>query len=245
MVPTTTTAMTTTAMPSSAPMRAISFCSGVGCLAPWRPAARRSRPSRCPCRWRSPARGRCPARRRALEDHVAGGRRAPRGRRRVAASLSTASLSPVSDASCTRRAAACSSRASAPTASPSASTSRSPRTSAGWARAAAARRAARPRSRRVIRASAATASAALASCTCPSTPLSTTTGAITSASTGQPSAPSGGPGDQGDAHGGEQQVDQRVLRIAPATAARRRRDGGLANKFGPCVRTGPWRLPAR
>ena len=112
------------------------------------------------------------------------------GSRNAAASLSTASLSPVRDASCSRSDVASNRRASAPTASPSPSTSKSPRTNStlGTRRTCPSRMTAEVTA--VIRAKAATASAALASCTKPKTALSRTIVAITIASTGQPTRPS-------------------------------------------------------
>ncbi len=101
MVPTTTTAMMTTAMPSMRPMRATSFCSGVGSssvassISAIEPisvsipvAVTTARP--VPCATAVPLKtmsSRSPS---------------AAGSRSVAASLSTASLSPVSEASCTR-----------------------------------------------------------------------------------------------------------------------------------------------
>jgi hypothetical protein len=104
----------------------------------------------------------------------------------VAGSLSTASLSPVSEASCTRNAFASTSRASAPTASPSASTSKSPRTSSALGTRTSRPSRSTPDVTAVILASAATAFCALSSCSKPSTALARTIAAITSESTGQP-----------------------------------------------------------
>ncbi len=188
-VATTTSATTTTATPSIRPMRATSFCSGVGsstvassisAIVPislaMPVAVTTARP--VPCTTAVP-----------LKTML---RRSPSaaGPGRAAVSFSTASLSPVSEASCTRNEAASMSRASAPTASPSPSTRRSPRTSC-----ALGTRCTRPsRSTAdvtaVMRASAATALRALASCAYPSRPFSTTMAPITTASTGQPRWPS-------------------------------------------------------
>ena len=189
MVPTTTTAMTTTAMPSMRPTAATSFCRGVGFSAvdssrcamapicvfmpvavttarpvPWATAV----PLKTMLRWSPRDAGPC----------------------KVATSFSTASLSPVSEASCTRRVEARTSRASAPTVSPSPSTSRSPCTSSalGTRRSCPSRTTADVTA--VMRASAATASWALDCCTKPKMPLRVTTAEMTRASTGQPLRPS-------------------------------------------------------
>ena len=119
-------------------------------------------------------------------------RRSPRaaGPASFALCFSTGSLSPVSDASATRRLAAWTRRPSAPTASPSPSTSRSPGTSSSAgirltlpSRTTLAVLAA-------IRCSAATACSAFASCTKPRTALAITITTITSESTGAPWRPS-------------------------------------------------------
>ncbi len=108
----------------------------------------------------------------------------------AAVPLATGALSPVSEASCTLRAAAWNSRASAPTASPSASSSTSPGTSSRLAMRWTTPSRSTDEVTWVIFASAATALEALASCAKPSTALSSTITAITRASTGQPVAPS-------------------------------------------------------
>ena len=162
-VATTTTAMMTTAMPSMRPRRPTSFCSGVGscsvassisAIAPISVsipvAVTTARP--VPCATAVPLKTMSRRSARAAGPGLG------------VASLSTASLSPVSEASWTRNDAACTRRASAPTASPSPSTSTSPRTSS-----ALGIRTTRPSRRTaevtaVIRASAATAFSALASC---------------------------------------------------------------------------------
>ena len=112
------------------------------------------------------------------------------GSRKVVGSLSTGSLSPVSDASATESDAARTSRPSAPTASPSCNTITSPGTSS-----AAGTPRCRPSRTTVavgaaIRCSAATASSAFRSCTKPRMPLATTMTAMTIVSNGTSSAPS-------------------------------------------------------
>jgi len=112
------------------------------------------------------------------------------GSARVAASLTTGSLSPVNEASATVSDAVSTRRPSALMASPS----RRTRTSPGTMSAAGMRTS--PPSRTTlavaaaIRCSAATASSALRSCTKPSTAFARTMAAITIASNGVPSAPS-------------------------------------------------------
>ena len=108
----------------------------------------------------------------------------------VAGSLSTATLSPVSEASCTCSAAASNRRASAPTASPSASTNTSPRTNSALGTCFTAPSRNTLEFASVMRASAATAFCALASSAYPRPPLSKTMAAMTIASTGQPARPS-------------------------------------------------------
>ena len=189
IVATTTVAITTTAMPSMRPMRATSMPSGVGAsmvassmpaMAPTSVcmpvAVTTARP--VPCAMAVPL------------NTMSSRSPSAAGADSVVASFSTASLSPVNDASSTRNDEASSKRASAPTASPSPSTSRSPGTSSALGTRSACPSRTTADVTAVMRASAATAFAALACWTKPSTPLSNTTIAITSASSGQPAKPS-------------------------------------------------------
>jgi lysozyme len=186
---TTTSAMTTIAMPSIRPMRPTSFSRGVGSsavassMAAIEPisvdiphAVTTARP--VPCAIAVP-----------LKTMLS---RSPSGAAfgSVAASLSTASLSPVSAASCTRSDVACTRRASAATASPSANTSTSPSTSAALGTRSTRPSRSTDEVAAVMRLSAATASCALDCCTKPRIPLSKTIAAMTIASTGQPARPS-------------------------------------------------------
>ena len=181
--------MITTAMPSMRPMRATSNVSGVGssrvasssvAIAPISVsiAVAVITARALPCATAVPLKTMF---RRSPSGTSAGS---------VTASFNTASLSPVSEASCTRSDVASSRRASAPTESPSPSSSRSPRTSSALGTRCATPSRITAEVACVMRASAATASRALASCMKPSAPLSSTTAAITTASTGQPSRPS-------------------------------------------------------
>ena len=189
IVPTTTMAMTTTARPSVRPMRATSLSSGVGSGAVASSSAATSpiwvsmpvavmtaRP--VPCATAVPLKT------------MSSWSPSAAGWGSLVMSFSTASLSPVSAASCKRSVVACSRRASAPTASPSASTSTSPRTNSALGTRCGLPSRSTPAVAAVILASAATAFCALASCTWPITALSSTTAAMTIASTGQPTLPS-------------------------------------------------------
>ena len=162
MAPTTTTAMTTTATPSVRPIRSTSRCRGVRSSSVW-PSSRATWPISVPMPVAVTT-----ARPRPLATAVplkAMSKRSPRATSsgRVATSLSTGSLSPVSDASATLSARASTSRASAATASPSASTSTSPGTTsvAGTRRTSPSRTT--PACAAAIRARAATACSARAS----------------------------------------------------------------------------------
>ena len=164
-MPTTTTAMTTTAMPSMRPMRATSFCSGVGsscggvehaaAIAPisvsMPVAVTTARP--VPCATAVPL--------KTMFSAVAERRRLAQACGVLEHGLALAGERGFLHA----QRAACSSRASAPTASPSPSTSTSPRTSSALGTRAADAVAHDGRVTAVMRASAATAFSALASCT--------------------------------------------------------------------------------
>ena len=200
----TTTAMTMTVMPRSLLTRAISFCRGLGsslvassisaieptsvsipvAVTTARPTPWTTEVPRNTMSVRSPS-GMCSA--------------------KVVAVLVTGSLSPVSDASERRSAAAVSSRASAPTASPSLSTRMSPHTNSldDTVRSAPSRSTVDVAA--VIDCSALTAASALLSWTNPRMPLSTTIAEMTSASIGAPEAPS---------------ASQAAIEIATATSNR-------------------------
>ena len=181
----TSSATAITPMPSMRPSRATSFCSGVSSS-----CVLLSRWAIWPISVRMPvavtsARPLPPATAVPLNTILM---RSPSatGSASVIACFSTASLSPVSEASCTRSVCACSRRASAPTASPSASSRMSPGTSellgmrCGWPSRCTVTMIS------VIRASAAAAFSALLSCRKPSRAFSSTTAVMTMASTGQP-----------------------------------------------------------
>jgi hypothetical protein len=189
MEPTTTAAMRTTATPSALPMRSISRWSGVrsASVVP-------SRRAILPISVAMPVAvttARPRPRVIAVPSKIMFSR-SPRaaGSSIRAGSLRTASLSPVSDASATRRDAALTRRASALTASPSAARRRSP----GTTSAAGIRSSRPPRITPAVAAarrwSAATACSARASCTYPSTAFRRTIAAMTIASYGISSPPS-------------------------------------------------------
>ena len=128
MVPTTIAVMKMTAMPSMRPRRPISSSSGVGfssvacnmrAMAPISVAMAVA----VTTAWPVPCATLVPLNTMFVRSANATDWSS------VVASLLTAALSPVSEASCTRSAAASTKRASAPTASPSPSTSKSPSTS--------------------------------------------------------------------------------------------------------------------
>ena len=122
-----------------------------------------------------------------------------------------------------RNALAVSSRASAPTASPSLSARMSPRTSSldGTACSSPSRSTVDIAS--VIDCNAATAVSALLSWTKPSTPLSTTIAAMTSASIGTPAAPSATQTATEIGDRDQQKVDQRILKLCENLAPPRHR----------------------
>jgi hypothetical protein len=163
MLPTTTAEIAITAIPSIRPIRRTSFCSGVlsstvassmPAIAPISVSIPVAVTSARPLPWATAVPLNTMSRRSPIGA----------GAGRAAVAFRTASLSPVSDASLTRSAAASNRRASAPTASPSASTSRSPRTSSSLGTRSSWPSRTTDEVTAVIRASAATASCALASC---------------------------------------------------------------------------------
>ena len=166
------------------------------------------------------------------------------GAGRVAASFSTASLSPVSEASCTRSAAARTSRASAPTASPSPSTSTSPRTSSALGmRSSSPSRKHRARSRRSCgqRGDRVLGLGFLHDSRAPRS--STTISAITIASD-RPAVPAfDQPRSEGDDHRGQQQVDQRVLELRAGRGARWVRAGPHAARSDHRRHAAAWPRP--
>ena len=188
-VATTTTAMTITTAPSILEIRVISLWRGVPssstessirAMAPISVSAPVATTTARPVPWATEVP------RWTMEERSA---RSASGAT-ASADLTTASASPVSEDSMTRRAAAWTRRASAPTWSPSPRTSRSPTTSSedGTTRRLPSRRTVLVAA--VIADRAATASAALLSWTKPSTALRVMTSRMMSASTGAPWAPS-------------------------------------------------------
>ena len=188
-VPATTTAMTTTTIPSILETAWISFCRGVSssstessirAIAPIWVSAPVATTTARPVPWATEVP------RWTMQVRSARSVSAPT----APGVLTTASASPVREDSTTRRAAAESRRASAPTWSPSPRTMTSPTTSSeeGTTRSEPSRSTVEVAS--VIADRAATASAALFSWTKPRTALRMTTARMTMESTGAPSAPS-------------------------------------------------------
>ena len=188
-VPTTTTAIAITAIPSMRPIRRTSSCSGVGsstvassrrAMAPISVAMPVAVTTASPV----PCATAVPLNTMLLRSPSAAGAAS------VAVPFSTATLSPVSEASSTRSAFACSRRASAPMLSPSPSTSRSPRTSSALGTRCTWPSRSTEEVTAVIFARAAAAFSERACCTKPRVAFSTTIARITIASTGRPGMPS-------------------------------------------------------